>query len=130
MSPMRRLFAASLLAFTLNACGAAPDAAPPAVSPETVDGGASAPSKSKITAPQMLGQSDAWLRQHLGEPHFARADLNAHIWQYKNGHCVLNVFLYPDGADAPSPARVLHFDARDLGGRNTDRAQCLSLLQD
>lgn len=89
-----------------------------------------APAKDKITAAQLLGQSDAWLLDKMGAPHFKRTDRVANIWQYKNGACVLNVFLYADAPETPSPARVLHFDARDAGGDNTDRDHCLSVLQD
>lgn len=111
----------------LAAC-AQPDNRPPAVTPETVKGGE--PAKIKITAREMLGQSNGWLMAKLGEPAFKRADRVANIWQYKNSHCVLNVFLYADDAGPSAPTRILHFDARDAHGDNTDRDQCLSVLQD
>jgi len=120
--------------------GGPPGGQPPAVTPDTVDVGE--PQKPKITTAQLLGQSDAWLREKMGEPAFKRADMQANLWQYKNGVCVLNVFLYADDnapgnppGNAPNnaentPAHVLHFDARDTQGRNTDRDHCLSVLQD
>ena len=64
----------------------------------------------------------------LGEPTFKRADMHAKLWQYKNAECMLNVFLYVD--DKTAPAHVLHFDARNALGFDTDRAACLSALQD
>lgn len=118
-----------LAALALGAC-AAPNGAPPAVTPDTVEAQPQKPAKPKVTAAQLLGQSDAWVMAQLGEPHFKRADRQANIWQYKNGVCVLNVFLYADEAGTPSPAHVLHFDARDLRGGNTDRDHCLNVLQD
>ena len=63
----------------------------------------------------------------LGSPAFVRTERTANIWQYKNGVCVLNVFLYADDSAAP---RVLHFDARNAQGANTNRETCLSALQD
>lgn len=118
------------VAATLAAC--AQPGQRPAASPDTVQG--NAPAKPKITAAQLLGQSDAWLLDKMGEPHFKRADRVANIWQYKNGVCMINVFLYADAPDAPTttpaPTRVLHFDARDANGEATDRDQCLNTLQD
>lgn len=91
---------------------------------------AAAPAKVKITATQLLGQNDSWVLEKMGEPGFRRADSVANMWQYKNDRCVLNVFLYADTADANAPKRVLHFDARDSSGQNTDRDECLNGLQD
>ena len=117
---MRRVFIIAAL-IGLAAC-AGPNA-------QTAKPSASDPNKPKITDAQMLGKSDAWLLQNLGEPHFKRTERTANIWQYKNDACVLNVFLYAD-APAGRPVRVLHFDARDATGKNTDRKLCLSALQD
>ena len=114
-------------AAVLSGCAPAQHA-PPATSGDTAQAPA-APPKPKITAEQLLGQTDSWLLDKMGEPAFRRTDRHANMWQYKNGSCVLNVFLYADGEKAKS-ARVLHFDARTLDGGNTDRAQCLSVLQD
>ena len=107
---------------SLAAC-APPNGHPPAVTPDTVKS-----SPPKITTAELLGQSDAWLLGKMGEPDFKRTDLQANLWQYKNGTCMLNVFLYSDGPSIG--ARVLHFDARDIRGRDTDRDQCLSIMQD
>lgn len=122
-------------ALTLTACaGASQQDTPqtaPAVSPETVKvtPPPAPPPKPKITAQQLLGQMGPWVRSKLGEPVFVRAEKTANIWQYKNGHCVLNLFLYAEGT-ADSASRVLHFDARDAHGANTDRNTCLASLQD
>lgn len=118
----------SLIAALLvvSAC-AQPGQNPPATTPETVH-----VAKPKIVSAQLLGQSDGWLLEKMGEPHFKRADRVANIWQYKNASCVLNVFLYADDnqtAAVPS-THVLHFDARDGHGQTTDRDVCLSVLQD
>lgn len=107
----------------LAAC--APQPNKPVVTPETVE---VAPTKPAITPDQLLGQGEPWVVAKLGQPKFARADLDASIWQYKSTACVLNVFLYADLKDANAPARVLHFDARDVNGQNTDRAACLASL--
>jgi len=120
---MRRILALSL-ALLAGAC-AAPQSRP-VPSPDAQ----SAPAKPKITAVQVLGKSQYWVLEHLGEPAFMRTDMHATIWQYKNTHCVLNIFLYAGEPSDPTPAKVLHFDARDSHGHNTDRDACLSALQD
>lgn len=123
-----RALAALPLVLTLAACaGGAPA---PTTSGGEPQPSASAPKKPKITADQLLGQTDAWVIEHLGEPAFRRTDHFANLWQYKNASCVLNVFLYADGKDAAAPSRVLHFDARDARGGNAERDPCLSALQD
>ena len=128
--PNRAFPALILAAAALSACAPA-NQAPPATTPQTVEA-PKAPPKPKITTVQLLGQTDSWLLEKMGEPAFRRTDRHANLWQYKNGSCVLNVFLYADGQAAAdsAPTRVLHFDARTLEGGNADRAQCLSILQD
>jgi len=84
--------------------------------------------KPRITAAQLLGKDADWVRLKLGEPSFARADLQANIWQYKNTTCILNLFLYAQSDQNPALS-LLHFDARDAQGRGTDRDACLSTFQ-
>lgn len=120
-----RFLILGLVALSLSACGQ------PGKRPATTSAAAgtqAAPQKVKITSAELLGQTGTWVRAKVGTPAFARSDMQANLWQYKNAQCVLNVFLYTDG-DA-GPARVLHFDARDTVGNNTDRNVCLNSLQD
>ena len=117
---MRTLFALSLSAL-VSACTAQP--AKPVTTASVV---AALP---KITSVELLGQPQHWVLEHLGEPAFLRTDMHATIWLYKNSHCVLNVFLYAGEPSDPAPAKVLHFDARDSHGDNTDRNECLNALQ-
>ena len=108
----------------LTACGGG---APKSVETQsTQPQAATKPAKPKITETQLLGAKGPWVLSQLGTPEFSRQDLDAHIWQYKNATCVLNVFLYDENDDF----KVLHFDARDAQGANTDRGACLSHLQD
>lgn len=122
---MRPFLLAALL-LTLAACGQSATH-PPATTPDTVQ--IQAPNKEKFTAAQLLGKTDAWVLEQMGEPHFKRADILANLWQYKNSQCVLNLFLYAENPAIPTPVRVLHFDARDPKGRSTDRVACLDGLQ-
>ena len=118
---MRKFFVLSL-ALVVSACAA--QQAKPVTVPT-----AAVPAQPKITSVQLLGKSQHWVLKHLGEPAFMRTDMHATIWLYKNSHCVLNVFLYAGEPTDPAPAKVLHFDARDTHGHNTDRDTCLSALQ-
>ena len=93
------------------------------------DRGVTTVAKPKITSAQLLGKGGSWVKSKLGEPTFVRAEKTANIWQYKNHVCVLNVFLYIEGEDLSQP-HVLHFDARNAKGANTDRDRCLAMLQD
>lgn len=139
---MRFLTLAAAL-ITLSACAAGPDEERPRATNQATSQTAATTNhattdrtpagqsaKIKVTAPQLLGQNDAWLVAHLGHPTFKRADRVANLWQYKNHHCMLNVFLYADETDTAAPKRILHFDARDTNGHNTDRERCLNVLQD
>jgi len=115
-------------ALTLAACAAQPPQDRPATTPETVEAEPAPPPKPKVTSAQLLGQDGPWVKLKLGQPAFMRNEKTANIWQYKNGACVLNVFLYVEG-DTETAPRVLHFDARDGHGHNTDRDQCLAAIQ-
>lgn len=126
---MTRAFLLIFPALLLTACGA-PSPEHPVITPETVrtePAPPAPPPKPKISGTQLLGQNGAWVTAKLGTPTFVRTEKTANIWQYKNGICVLNLFLYVEQDTAP---RVLHFDARDAEGRNTDRETCLTSLQD
>lgn len=125
---MRHLFIIVAAAVVLSACAPSPDKLAPATTQNTVENEAESdqPSKPKITSAQLLGQGGSWVVAQLGAPAFVRTERTANIWQYKNGVCVLNVFLYTDDKARP---RVLHFDARNAQGTNTDREACLNALQ-
>jgi hypothetical protein len=129
---MRFFFLLAAAALALSACAQPSDQLAPMTAPGTTPIPVqNQPTKPKITSAQLLGQGGSWVVAHLGEPAFVRSERTANIWQYKNDVCVLNVFLYAD--DDPqkgAKARVLHFDARDTQGANTDRDTCLSTLQD
>ncbi|OEJ64381.1 hypothetical protein [Magnetovibrio blakemorei] len=125
---MRSLFLIAATAFALSACAQPSERLAPATTPNTVQ---EQPTKPKITTAQLLGQGGSWVMAQLGEPAFVRTERTANIWQYKNDVCVLNVFLYADDdTQKEVKPRVLHFDARDAQGTNTDRDTCLSALQD
>ncbi|MCW8914235.1 MAG: hypothetical protein OQK24_00115 [Magnetovibrio sp.] len=126
---MARLIPLLILAsaLSLSACASGQAAKPTPPKPTAAPVAPVKPVVPKITSQQMLGQSGPWLMTQLGKPAFTRQDQSAHIWQYKNKACVLNVFLYHD---EPETLQVMHFDARHADGSNTNRDACLSKLQD
>ncbi len=52
----------------------------------------------------------AALEALLGEPGFRREEINAQVWQYLGESCVLDVYLYSEGASAPY--RVAYYEVR------------------
>ena len=56
---------------------------------------------------RLIGMDGASVAALLGPAQFVRRDGAAEIWQYRNDHCVLDVFLY--GRDH---LNVAHFDLR------------------
>lgn len=64
-----------------------------------------------IRPDQLLGLDGDRLTATLGPADFRRADGPAEIWQYRDGTCVLDLFLYAD--PAAGGLRVEHVDVRD-----------------
>ncbi|MGY8959283.1 MAG: hypothetical protein ACKVKG_07095, partial [Alphaproteobacteria bacterium] len=56
---------------------------------------------------RLIGMDGAAVAALLGPARFVRRDGAAEVWQYRNEHCVLDVFLY--GRDH---LNVAHFDLR------------------
>jgi len=56
----------------------------------------------------LIGLTGAQIAELLGRPGFVRRDAPAEVWQYRGSDCVLDVFLYADGASA----RVQHVELR------------------
>lgn len=65
----------------------------------------------------------------LGDPSFRRRESPAEVWQYYGPGCILDLFLYDDGADAKSAGKVTHAELRGRPGQPVEAA-CLSRLID
>jgi len=62
----------------------------------------------------------------LGRPELKRRERQAELWQYRSARCVLNLFIYPNGADqAPE---VTHAEARARTGGRISPRMCLASL--
>ena len=75
---------------------------------------------------QLLKMAPAALRARLGEPIQQRREAKGRVWQYRSKACVLDIFLYPDGAEA-SP-RVTYLEARDRAGAPVATRGCLEKI--
>jgi len=66
-----------------------------------------------LTAPQV--------ERLFGPASFRRVDPPAEIWQYRGATCILDLFLYPEGATM----QVAHAQARQPTGGAADLRACL-----
>lgn len=61
--------------------------------------GATAATGGAFASPKdMVGKSGLQITSAIGAPAFRRKDGEAQIWQYRGTNCLLDVFLYKDGA--------------------------------
>jgi hypothetical protein len=102
--PFSRLPLVALALLLLSACADMPDTARTGTKSPGQDS-ASAPASQppatlapgSITDPARLkGLSPVQLRTVLGNPGFRRRDAPGEIWQYRGGHCILDLFLYDE----------------------------------
>lgn len=132
-------FAALGLCLILAACGAPPRTAPPVmVAPPKVttppDGEgavvpiAPMPSVAEIKADptRLKGVRVSDIQSLLGAPHFLRREKPAEVWQYYGEGCVLDLFVYGNGADK----NVAHVELRAKGSAQAPDARCLQGLID
>ncbi|MEQ8505468.1 MAG: hypothetical protein RIB80_09080 [Rhodospirillales bacterium] len=129
------LFLGVFLLLGLTACAGdappqttLPAAAQPEIAQPTPREGApqvaALPTLPRVSVAEVLGFSRSDLVAAFGAPAFQRIDKGAEILRFRGEACVLDMFLYKDGADGS--ARVRYFEARDAAGKNTDRATCVN----
>jgi hypothetical protein len=73
---------------------------------------------------ELIGLERGEVEARLGTPALRRRDAPAEIWQYRSPLCVLDLFLYRDGA----ATRVTSVELRPRDGRELPAALCLSSL--
>jgi hypothetical protein len=126
----------TVLALALAACGTPRHAPEPAAKPATEQ--AEAPPRQSVlpeaerlaaaspadvaAAPalpgpeRLAGLTAPDLSALLGPPGFVRRDPPAEVWQYGTETCVLDLFLYADGADQPPKVSYFEFRGRTVTG--------------
>lgn len=101
----------------------------PAVAPDTPQ---NVPQQEVRVVPdmhpdQLLGLDADQLTAMLGPADFRRADGPAEIWQYRNGACVLDLFLYTSRASGDW--QVAHVDVRDRTmSASVEASDCATVL--
>lgn len=73
----------------------------------------------------IVGYSEAALEDLFGEPSFTRRDPPAELWQYRNDHCTLDLFLYENTNGAYS---VEHLEFRETEPSSENHEHCLRLI--
>lgn len=101
---------------------AAPPAEPPPITTASVAPGQSRAPLNDVR--ELIGLAPNELQARLGDPALRRRDAPAEIWQYRSPLCVLDLFLYREGA----ATRVTNAELRPRDGRELPAATCLSSL--
>jgi len=130
---MRRAGLALALCLALSACGGGPGTGTPAsyasyppgqdgTSPRAVP----APNLAQVKADplRLKGVSAIDARALLGEPDFLRREKPAEVWQYYGQDCVLDLFVYGEGANQI----ISYVDLRARGKASTPDPGCLRTL--
>ena len=79
-----------------------------------------AESKFEGNPEQLLGLAPNGVSERLGSPSFIRRDGSAVIWQYPAEACILDVFLYREGA----AFKVDYVELRGRGAATLSRRDC------
>ena len=76
----------------------------------------------------LIGYAPHELKDLFGEPSFVRQDPPAALWQYKAASCIMDLYLYDDGAQNYT---VTHLEFRQTGQsaeQYEQYEQCLRLI--
>jgi len=110
------LFAATAL--TLGACATTPPASQAvALTPAPI---------RTMGLERVIGQNAATLTGLFGAADRDVTEASARRLQFASGICILDAYLYP-AARGREPV-VTHVDARQLDGRDIDRASCVAAM--
>ena len=83
-----------------------------------------------VSAPpvQLLGMSRADIIKHLGQPTFQRRDQTALLLRYREGRCILDLYLYPRDQSGLGKA-VDYFEARTDDGQLIETEPCIDAVR-
>ena len=85
--------------------------------------GATASTASAFASPKdLVGKSGVQITSAIGAPAFRRKDGAAQIWQYRGTNCLLDVFLYKQGA----ALKVKHAELRRRASGGLTESACLA----
>lgn len=75
----------------------------------------------------VLGKTSRDLERMFGQPRLDVREFDARKLQFVGSACVLDAFLYPEGAGGAQI--VTYIDARRTDGQSVDRAACVEALR-
>lgn len=83
-----------------------------------------------VSAPpvQLLGMSREDLIKHLGQPAFQRRDRTALLLRYREGRCILDLYLYPRDQGGVGKT-VDYFEARADDGKLIETEPCIDAVR-
>ncbi len=89
-----------------------------------------APATKSVRAPpvQLLGMSREDIIRHLGKPVFQRRDQSALLLRYREGRCILDLYLYPRDQGEVGQA-VDYFEARADDGQLIETKPCIDAVR-
>lgn len=113
----------------------------PAESPAPAPGATATASAEPETAPaviaprkvipppvQLIGMSREDIIRHFGKPAFQRRDQTALLLRYREGRCILDLYLYPRVQGEPGKA-VDYFEARADDGQLIETEPCINAVR-
>jgi hypothetical protein len=120
---------AAALALIVSGCHATNSSGGADIEPTTgAETSTSALAPANLGPDHLSGLARTELTALLGTADFDRRDGPAEILQYRNGTCILDVFLYRESANGAF--RVAHVEARNLDMRKVTGADCLRSLRE
>ncbi len=111
----------------------APDAAsppPPTPRPEGLarapaasrpSAGGTAEPRERRPAPELIGMSEAELRDAMGQPDHIRNEPPASVWRYNLTGCAIDLFLFEDVASGRTKALSYEIVINEGGGETPDK---------
>ncbi|HET9355880.1 MAG TPA: hypothetical protein VFO42_06925 [Sphingomicrobium sp.] len=114
---MRRIMALSLMLVAVG-CARTPQ-------PEPVGQAPVKPASGPVSA--LIGLSASELISHFGQPRLQVREGPGVKLQWASSGCVLDVYLYPEGAQGRE--RATHVDSRRPSGDSIDQRSCVELLR-
>ncbi|MDA0653155.1 MAG: hypothetical protein O3C49_07750 [Proteobacteria bacterium] len=98
--------------------------AAPAAAPAKPDG----PPIVSLPPVQLLGMSQDDIIRNLGQPTFQRRDRTALLLRYREGGCILDLFLYPHDPSGLGKA-VDYIEARAPDGQKIETKPCIDAIR-
>lgn len=98
--------------------------------PEPAAGQPTAPLPKIASVPpiELLGMSREDIIKNLGTPVFQRRDHAALLLRYREGRCILDVYLYPHNPSG-SARTVDYFEARNEDGQQIETKPCIDAVR-